>query len=211
MDLPTRVDNYINTIVDPPANPTTSLPHTPGEALSEAEMRKDWPNTPLSHAGLVESVQQRIEWLSHRLPHGYQTPNQLAQHYTRGYLTRFESEPERDEVLGIARTLAQKWADRDAEKPDSGGVAVQPEDMEFDSLADRDGERKELADTWVRGMYPEVKKQKMPFMDQIVRNLNNNGTMTRGKEEMFLKTLQNVLVSSQSQHGEAQAQKGTET
>ncbi|ETI25967.1 hypothetical protein G647_02744 [Cladophialophora carrionii CBS 160.54] len=205
-DLPTRVENYISTIVDPPVNPTTELPHTPGTTLAETELRKDWPNTPLSNAGLVESVQQRIEWLAHRLPHGYQTPNQLAMHYTRGYLTRFESVQERDEVLSISRQLAQKWADRDTEKSGSSGE-VQPENMDFDSIADREGERNGLAETWVKGVYPVVQKQKMPFLDQIVRNLNNNGTVTPGKAEQFMQTVQSVIVSRQPSQGGGQAPK----
>ncbi|KIW65545.1 hypothetical protein PV04_07799 [Phialophora macrospora] len=205
-DLPTRVENYINTIVDPPVNPTTELPHTPGATLAETELRKDWPNTPLSNAGLVESVQQRIEWLAHRLPHGYQTPNQLAMHYTRGYLTRFESAQERDEVLSISRQLAQKWADRDTEKSGGSGE-VQPENMDFDSIADRESERNGLAETWVKGAYPVVQKQKMPFLDQIVRNLNNNGTVTPGKAEQFMQTVQSVIVSRQQSQGGVQAPK----
>ncbi|EXJ56999.1 hypothetical protein A1O7_07343 [Cladophialophora yegresii CBS 114405] len=209
-DLPTRVENYINTIVDPPVNPTTELPHTPGTTLAEPELRKDWPNTPLSNAGLVESVQQRIEWLAHRLPHGYQTPNQLAMHYTRGYLTRFESAEERDEVVSISRQLAQKWADRDTERAGGSGGEVQPENMEFDSIADRESERKGLAETWVKGVYPEVQKQKMPFLDQIVRNLNNNGTVTPGKAEEFMRTVQSVIVSRQLSQGGAQAPKAAQ-
>src|SRR6201999_4414567 len=131
------------------------LPHTPGKDLTETELRKDCPKTPLTNPGLVETVQKRIEWLAPQLPHGYQTPNQLAMHYTRGYLTRFESEMERDEVLSISRQLAQKWADRDTEKS-GGSKEVQPENMEFDDLASREGERNGLAHTWVRGTYPEV-------------------------------------------------------
>ncbi len=196
VDLPTRVENYVNTIVDPPLNPTTELPHTPGKDLTADELRKDWPSTPLSGTGLVESIQQRIEWLAHRLPHGYQTPNQLAMHYARGNLTRFESTAERDEVLSISHQLAQKWADRDTAKEGASGE-IQPEDMEFSSLADRGGERQGLADTWVKGTYPDVQKQKMPFLDQIVRNLNNNGTVTDGKAEQFMQTVQSVIVSRQ--------------
>ena len=201
VDLPTRIENYVNENVDPPVNPTSELPHTPGKDLTTDELRKDWPNTPLTSAGLVESIQQRIEWLAHRLPHGYQTPNQLAMHYTRGDLTRFESEAERDEVLSISHKLAQKWADRDTEKAGGSGE-VQPENMEFSSLADRGDERQGLADAWVKGTYPAVQKQKMPFLDQIVRNLNNNGTVTDGKAEQFMQTVQSVIVSGQ--RGQAQ-------
>ncbi|KIW97622.1 uncharacterized protein Z519_01206 [Cladophialophora bantiana CBS 173.52] len=191
-DLPSRVEHYINTIVDPPVNPTTELPHVPGKDLSVSELRKDWPNTPLSNSGLVESVQQRIEWLAHRIPHGYQTPGQLAEWYTKGYFTRFESESEKEEVLKLAQEMARAEADKETEKTN---VEVQPKDMEFDDVVTRAAERKGLADTYVRGVYPEVKKQKMPFLDQIVRNLNNNATFPHGKTEQFMQTVQRVIVS----------------
>ncbi|KIW23534.1 uncharacterized protein PV07_11725 [Cladophialophora immunda] len=191
-DLPSRVENYVNTIVDPPANPTTELPHVPGQELSVSELRKDWPNTPLSSSGLVETVQQRIEWLAHRLPHGYQTPGQLAEWYTKGYFTRFESESEKEEVLKLAQEMAKMEADKETEKTN---VEAQPKDMEFDDVVSRAGERKGLAETYVRGVYPEVKKQKMPFLDQIVRNLNNNATFPHGKTEQFMQTVQKVIVS----------------
>ncbi|OAL32289.1 hypothetical protein AYO22_00311 [Fonsecaea multimorphosa] len=200
-DLPTRVENYINTIVDPPANPTTELPHVPGESLSVTELRKDWPNTPLSNSGLVESVQQRIEWLAHRIPHGYQTPGQLAEWYTKGYFTRFESEAEKEEVLKIAQEMAKVEADKETEK---NNVETQPKDMDFDDVVSRPGEHKGLADTYVRGVYPEVKKQKMPFLDQIVRNLNNNATFPHGKTEQFMQTVQKVIVSRAQGGGPAQ-------
>ncbi|EXJ67348.1 uncharacterized protein A1O5_09361 [Cladophialophora psammophila CBS 110553] len=204
-DLPSRVEHYINTIVDPPVNPTTELPHVPGQDLSVSELRKDWPNTPLSNSGLVESVQQRIEWLAHRIPHGYQTPGQLAEWYTKGYFTRFESESEKEEVLKLAQEMARAEADKETEKTN---VEVQPKDMEFDDVVTRAAERKGLADTYVRGVYPDVKKQKMPFLDQIVRNLNNNATFPHGKTEQFMQTVQKVIVSHAQDGG--QAQKRTE-
>ncbi|OAP63235.1 hypothetical protein AYL99_02462 [Fonsecaea erecta] len=200
-DLPSRVENYINTIVDPPANPTTELPHVPGQELSAAELRKDWPNTPLSGSGLVESVQQRIEWLAHRIPHGYQTPGQLAEWYTKGYFTRFESEAEKEEVLKLAQEMAKMEADKETEKTN---VEAKPKDVAFDDVVSRAGERKGLADTYVRGVYPAVKKQKMPFLDQIVRNLNNNATFPHGKTEQFMQTVQKVIVSRAQEGGQAQ-------
>lgn len=211
-DLATRVERYINTIVDPPPNPTTELPHVPGKSVDTTELRKDWPNTPLSNEGLIESVQQRIEWLAHRLPHGYQTPNQLAQHFKKGYLTRFESEAERDQVLPIAQTLAQQAADRFAEK--HPGETVETWDMGFDDVVGRAREREGLANTWVRGVYPEVAKQKFAFLEQIVRNLSNNPTVPKGKKEAFIRTVQDVIVNSRPQGAQAQnsaEKRGTDT
>jgi hypothetical protein len=194
-----EVEDYISTVVDRPVNATTSLPHTPGKDLSDEELRKDWPPTPLSGAGLVEGVQQRIEWLAHRLPHGYHTPRQLALNYTNGYFTRFESAAERDEVLKISQDFAQKWAEKDAEKEKNAGKDIQPVDTEFVSVVDKKSERQGLADTWVRGVYPEVAEQKHRFANHIVRNFFNNPTITRSKGEQFMQTVQNVLVGHQQQ------------
>lgn len=174
--------------------------------MSHSDLRMDWPPTPLSSAGLTESVQQRIEWLAHRIPHGYHTPMQLAERYSKGYFTRFESKEEKEKVLELASQLAREKADKYTEKK---GEEVQPEDMAFEGVASRKVERDGLADRYVRGKYPVVEKQKMPFLDQIVRNLNNNGTYQTAKTEMFMQTVQKLMGNQgQGQSGQpAQKQK----
>ena len=78
------------------------------------------------------------------------------------------------------------------------GEEVPTKDMDFDSLDQRTEERQGLAETWVKGVYPQIQQHKMAFMDHVATNLDNNGSMTRSKEEMFMQTLQSVLSSKQS-------------
>ncbi|KIX01462.1 uncharacterized protein Z518_09188 [Rhinocladiella mackenziei CBS 650.93] len=190
MDEEVQIENYIKEVIDRPENPTEELPHVPGQDMSLEALRADWPNTPLSGTGLTESVQQRIEWLAQRIPHGYQTPAQLAERYYKGYFTRFESEAEKQEVLKLATEMARKKAD---EATEHKYTEVTPRDMSFEDVVSRSAERQRLADTFVRGKYPEVQKQKMPFLDQIVRNLNNNDTYNGRQTEKFMEMVQKVM------------------
>jgi hypothetical protein len=192
--LAAKVNRYITEIVDPPVNSTVELPYTPGKGLKPEELRKDWPNTPLTSAGLVESVQQRIEWLAHRLPHGYQTPKQLAHRFVAGGFTRFESEQERDTVLPIAKEIAQKRADRETEK-DKDQKQRPPMDMTFSHLASRTDERQEIAETWVMGKYPEAEKFKLPFMNTVAEGLRNNQSLGREKEAQFIEAIRRSMAN----------------
>ncbi|KAL2406871.1 hypothetical protein ABEF93_008731 [Exophiala dermatitidis] len=192
LSIDDQINQYIKTNIDRPVNPTEEIPHVPGQELSVDTLRADWPNTPLSGTGLTESVQQRIEWLAHRIPHGYQTPMQLAERYYKGYLTRFESEEEKKEVLALAAEMARKRADEITEKKN---IEAHPKDMAFDDVASRAAERQALAETYVKGKYPEPEKQKMPFLDQIVRNLNNNDTYNGLQSEQFMQTIHKLMAT----------------
>jgi len=189
-DLAAKVETYVKTVIDPPENPTEETVYSPGKDLSIDDLRADWPNTPISATGLTETVQQRIEWLAHRIPHGYQTPGQLADRYFKGHLTRFESEAEKEKVLALAAGLAARRADEITERRN---VEVQPWDMSMEDVASRPAERQNLADTYVRGKYPELEKQKMPFLDQIVRNLDNNSTYHSTDTKQFMETVQKFI------------------
>ncbi|KAI1613764.1 hypothetical protein EDD36DRAFT_463639 [Exophiala viscosa] len=188
------IAKQIATVIDPSPNPTEEITHIPGKDLSIETLRADWPNTPLSSTGLTETVQQRIEWLAHRIPHGYDTPGQLADRYVKGYLTRFESEEEKKEVIRLAEEMAQKRADEITERKN---VDIQPRDMSFDDLASRSEERQGLTDTYVKGNYPEVKKQKLPFLNHIAGNLNNNATYHSADTKQFMETIQKLMADVQ--------------
>lgn len=181
-----QINDYVAKVIDRPVNPTEPIEYVPGENMSIEELRKDWPNIPLSSTGLTESVQQRIEALAHRLPHGYQTPMQLVERYRKGKLTRFESEEEKEIVLKLAAEVQQQKADEIVEKK---GTVVKAKDMTFEDLSSRSGERNALADAYVKGTYPALEKQKMPFLDQIARNLRNNYTYNAMQSEEFLKAI----------------------
>ena len=197
-DIGQQIENYIARVIDRPVNPTEEITHVPGQNMSLQDLHADWPNTPLSTTGLAESVQQRIEWLAHRIPHGYQTPVQLAERYAKGHLTRFESEEEKETVMKLAADIAQNKAQVVMEKK---GTEIKAKDMSFVDVASRPEERGALADRYVRGKYPELLKQKMPFLDQIVRNLRNNGTYHDLEKQQFMETVQKLMAQ---QGGQAQ-------
>ncbi|RVX67036.1 hypothetical protein B0A52_09250 [Exophiala mesophila] len=183
-------DEYVRTNLDPPVNPTEEMDHVPGKNMSLEELRKEWPNTPLTNVGLVESVQQRIEFLSHRLQHDYQTPMQLVERYQKGKFVRFESEEEKETVIKLATELAQQKAD---EAKATKGEDVPVEDMTFSNVAERADERKGLTEAYVKGKYPEPVKQKMPFMDDIAQALINNPSYNILQAEEFLKSIETAV------------------
>ncbi|KAK5277432.1 hypothetical protein LTR40_010401, partial [Exophiala xenobiotica] len=127
------------------------------------------------------------------------TPQQLAERYVKGYFTRFESEEEKKEVLRLAEEMAQKHADEITERKN---VEVKPRDMSFADVVSRQAERQGLADTYVRGKYAEVQKQKMPFLDHVVENLNNNVTYRGPETDQFMQTVQKLMAAGRP--GQAQ-------
>lgn len=194
LDLGEQVEAYVRDNVDFPVNPTEESDHVPGKNMSLEELRKDWPNTPLTATGLAESVQQRIEFLAHRLPHDYQTPMQLVERYRKGKLTRFESEEEKETVIKLATELAQHKAN---DLMDKKGTDVQAKDMSFSDIAGRTNERQGLTEAYVKGVYPVPPKQKMSFMDDIAKALNNNETYNTLQSEEFLKYIEAAVDAHQ--------------
>lgn len=182
------------TNLDRPVNPTIEVDHVPGKNMTLQELRKEWPNTPLTSVGLVESVQQRIEFLSHRLQHDYQTPMQLVERYEKGKFVRFESEEEKETVIKLATELAQQRAN---EIMDSKGQEVPVQDMTFSNVAQRSEERKGLTEAYVKGKYPVPVKQKMSFMDDIAQALHNNSTYNTLQSEEFLKSIEAAVDAHQ--------------
>ena len=175
------------------------LPYNP-QQMSLEDFKADWPNTPLSAAGLVGSVQQKVEVLASRLPHGYISPDQLAERFHKGELVRFESVEERDKVLAKAAELAKE---RSAKLTERKGVEIPAKDMSFASItAD---ESKDIASKMGRGVYPELEKQRIPFLDTVMRNLRNNGTYHNSKQDEFMAKIASLL--PQQNAGKADKQK----
>lgn len=189
------VDEYIEKHIDPPPNPTEFLPYDPTK-LSLEDLKADWPNTPLSTSGMTESVVQKIEWLARRLPHGYQSPEQIAEHYLKGNLTRFESDEERETVIKLASKMSAKTkADSEAgllhkhEPPRFQTV----EDPAFTSLSAKSAEKNYLVDAGVKGDYGEVEQQRYPFMQNAARLLNNNETYGPAQAQKLLNRIQALM------------------
>lgn len=167
--------------------PKNRLPYNP-QQMSLEDFKADWPNTPLSVSGLVGTVQQKAEVLARRLPHGYVSPDQLAEQFQKGELVRFESVEERDKVLAKAAELAKARSDM---LTDRKGENVPADDMSFSSIAKAGGE--ELANKMGKGVYPELEKQRMPFLDAVMRNLRNNGTYHDSKQDEFMAKIESLL------------------
>lgn len=189
------MDEYITKFVDRPENPTEPIPYNP-KPLKLDDLRVDWPNTPLSNSGLTESVVQKIQWLARRLPHGYQSPEQLADRYLKNEFISFESEEEKKQVLKIASELTTQ-AKQDlaegsktkAEVPFSHRFA----DVDFASLGSKEGDANFLLQAGIKGGYAEASKQPYPFLQSAARMLNNNGSYGPASSRRLLSRVQGLI------------------
>lgn len=190
-DIPTEaeLDDYMTKHIDRPDNPTEAITYNPKRQSSE-DLQKDWPNTPLSSTGLTASVVQKIEWLARRIPHGYQTPEQLAEHFAKGNLTKFESEEEKQMVLKIAQDMAKQRAEKITEKK---GEQVQPKDMSMVDLNTASDDKQSFLNDMVKGQFTELEKQRMPFLDNILKTLRNNETYNPRETNKFMAKVQSMM------------------
>lgn len=187
--------------------PTEALPYSPAEQTVQ-ELRKDWPDTPLSASGLSESVIQKLRFLARDLPHGYWTPRQIAERVIEGGLVRFEDAEHKAKVMGwVERVLKEKreegtkekgWLARSLMKKSEEGPA------EFTTIGEKDSEKKELVDEMARGVYPELDKGQRPLLAGIQRQLRNNesyGAVDTGK---FMGRIATLIGSVQKQAAQQQ-------
>lgn len=174
------------------------VPYEPKGATME-ELRLDWPATAMDGRGSTESVQQKLEFLAKRLPHGWLSSQELAERLHSGQMVHFESDEEKKEVLAIASGLAQARADMLTERK---GESIPPEDMSFADI--RADEKEGLASKMVKGEYPALQTHKLPFLNQVERNLRNNETYHEMETSKFMEKIQSLLVTNR---GGQQAQK----
>jgi hypothetical protein len=181
--------------------PRQWLDHTP-EDLSLEDLRVDWPNIPTGDVGMVEEVRSKLRWMSRKMQHGYDAPQELALRMHRGEMVHFESEAEREEVLKLARELAEKKAGMLTERR---GEVVEPEDSTFQSLGD--GDRRALSEELIKGIYPQVappgdngkgkEKHSPAFLGEVVRMLGNNETYHAREQGQLVETIQRLLAPQQ--------------
>jgi hypothetical protein len=174
------------------------VPYEP-KAPTMEELRLDWPATAIDSTGLAESAQQKLEFLAKRIPHGYVSPQELADRFHKGQMVHFESEEERTEVLSIATELAQSRADMLTERK---GEPTAAEDMSFRDVSAE--EKGRLGAKMVKGEYPALQTHKLPFLNQVCRNLRNNGTYHEMETTKFMEKIQSLLPANR---GGQQAQK----
>lgn len=198
---------YVEKYVDRPANPTEALPYNPTR-LTLDDLKSDWPNTLLSTSGMTESVVQKVQWLARRLPHGYQSPEQIAEHYLKGNLTRFESEEERKTVLQLAAELSAKTKtekeDGTLHKHETPRFAI-VEDPAFTSIASKKSDKDHIMTSSIRGDYDRPQQQKYAFMQTASKILNNNETYGPVQSQKLLTRVQALI--PQARAGGAQQTK----
>src|SRR5277367_736559 len=164
-----------------------SVPYEP-KATTMEELRLDWPATAMDATGLAGGAQQKLEHLAKRIPHGYLTPQELAERFHKGEMVHFESEAERAEVLNIAAELAKSRADMLTERK---GETIAPEDMGFTDVSAE--EKRRLGARMVQGEYPALHTHKLPFLNHIAKNLRNNGTYHEMETSKFMEKIESLL------------------
>jgi len=164
-----------------------SVPYEP-KATTMEELRLDWPATAMDATGLAEGAQQKLEHLAKRIPHGYLTPQELAERFHKGEMVHFESEAERAEVLNIAAELAKSRADMLTERK---GEPIAPEDMGFTDVSAE--EKRRLGAKMVKGEYPALPTHKLPFLNHIAKNLRNNETYHEMETSKFMEKIESLL------------------
>lgn len=163
------------------------VPYEPKGTTME-ELRLDWPATAIDGRGSTESAQQKLAFLAKRLPHGWHSPQELAERLHKGQMVHFDSEGERKEVLAIAAELAQSRADMLTGRK---GEPIPAEDMSFVNVST--DEKGRLAAKMVKGEYPPLQPQKLPFLNQVERNLRNNSTYHEMETSKFMEKIQSLL------------------
>ena len=167
------------------------VPYQP-EAITMEDLRLDWPTTAIDGTGLAESAQQKLKCLAKRIPHGHHNPHDLAERFHKGEMVHFVSEEERKEVLAIAAELAKSRADMLTERK---GEPVVPEDMSFSDLGGE--EKMKMGLKMVKGEYPALQSQKLPFLNHVTTLLRNNGTYHELETSKFMEKIQSLLPVNQ--------------
>ena len=186
-----EVEAKVEAHLAPP--PRKWVDHIP-EDLSLEDLRVDWPTIPTGRVGLVTGIEEKLRWMARRMQHDYESPLHLAQKLHRGKeLVHFESAEEKEEVLRIARELAERAASRVTERT---GSQVTPKDNSFEPI--READRAVLSEELIKGVYPAVtvesmEKKKPGFLNEVVRVLGNNETYHARETGQLCLTIQKLL------------------
>ncbi|ERF71026.1 hypothetical protein EPUS_03306 [Endocarpon pusillum Z07020] len=198
--------------------PREWVDHVP-EELSLEDLRVDWPSIPTGRTGMIMGVEEKLRWAARRIPHDYETPEDLAERLHRGQeLVHFESAQEKEQVLQIARGLAERTADRITERT---GKEVTPKESSFEGIREKD--RVVLAREFVRGEYPPLEagwkdmqtqtqkgkeggRKRPAFLGDVMRILGNNETYHAKEQEQLMSTIQGLLATTPQRRVRAQAQ-----
>lgn len=189
--------------------PTTAIAYSPAEQ-TVTELRKDWPDTPLSASGLSEGVVQKLRWLAKDLPHGYWTPQQIAERFVEGGLVRFDNAEHKEKVMGRVETVLRQKLER--EMKSDGREAIEAAVAEsaaavggFTALGQKEGEVKALVDGMVRGVYPGLEKGQRPLLASVQRQLRNNGSYQAADTGKLVGRINTLIESTTKQAAQQKA------
>ncbi|KMU91976.1 conserved hypothetical protein, variant [Coccidioides immitis H538.4] len=154
------------------------------------KLKSTWPTLPMCEGGSIVanagSVMEKLNWMGERYVGSFEPPQELAKRMYEGKRVLFKSEEEKAEVLELVQNMVTEKAERLTERK---GQVVEPEDASFEVASD--SERKGLVGTLVQGKYdkPLVDRQSVgnsPVVQNVLRNLTNNGTYQSAQAEKFL-------------------------
>ena len=189
----------------PPPHDEVVGPAVPHQPLTHTvdSLRSDFPPIPTSSVAAMEAVQQRMDWLARRLPHGYIGADHLAEQYARGELVRFDSEEEKEVVLSMAAHMAGGAQDQTRE--DMGFVDAKSSTTPTSATGGQSTDASQLADTMIRGIYADLPpqssspassaQQQTAFLSNGIAALalRNNGTYGTDKNKRFVDKVLSVL------------------
>lgn len=191
--------------------PTEPIPYIPAEQTME-ELRKDWPDTPLTPAGLAEGVIQKLNFLARDLPHGYWTPRQIAERLVDGGLVKFEDEEHKAKVMHYAeiyleeRNKHEKSFLASLKAPQEGQSSLEPwTKTGFVSVAGKEEGTQSVIAASVRGVYPDLPTGQRPLYAGIARQLRNNETYGVDDSNRLLGRVQALVETVQRQAAQQRA------
>jgi len=127
----------------------------------------------------------------------------MAKRLQKGELVEFKNEEEKAEVIKFAEEFAKRTATKLSERK---GEAVEPVNMEIGGFEDAD--RKDLMGKMVRGDYQiPPKKGAGGLLQEVMKNLVNNGSYRGADSEMFMKKLEGLVAAPRRNTGAAQRAK----
>ena len=154
-------------------------------------LRETWPSLPTDTVGHTNSALVKLSWLSGRYPNGYVSPKELGERVYKGQNVLFSSEEEKYQALEEAAELARKRANRISQQKDE---LIEPKEIAFEGITAEDRQR--LLAYIVKGEYPkpESASDKLPALNTVVGNLQNNHTyQSPGKSSQFVTKLNSLL------------------
>ncbi|KAJ5139126.1 uncharacterized protein N7515_003974 [Penicillium bovifimosum] len=166
----------------------TPVRYEPQE-ITYSHLKETWPSIPTDVNSRSAAVYEKLSSLGGRIANGYLPPYELGRRLWKGQSVLFNSEKEKAEALEETKRLAQLRADRISQRK---GDLVEPRNVEFNSI---DAEStKSLMETFVQGKYPTSVGNGHAVLDEVTKNLRNNGTFqTTGKTSQFMAKLESLV------------------